>query len=316
MSARIAETKSMKRTHKLLIVAAVSGFLILITAFVGYYFLLRRSPGAFFEHNGTRLFYSDAGDGEPVILLHGFGVNGDLNWRLTGIMPRLRKEFRVILLDQRGSGLSSKPHSPSAYGEEMAHDVIRLMNRLNIPKAHVAGYSLGGYVALKLAALHPDRLLSVACLGAGWQDPDDPRAEAAFDAFGRLADQLESGRGVEPVATTFAEGDHQTTTWHRIQVKLVTSLLGDKKALAAILRGARGLAVTREDLVGIQTPMLVVCGERDPNYTSAVKLHEAMPTCTFVSVPGRSHPSTAMSTELYNALYAFIHKHGANMPPP
>ncbi len=297
----------MKQRKK--VIVAVSVFLVLATVFLGYYVLLRRSPGTFFEHNGARLFYSDAGKGEPVLLLHGFGVNGDLNWRLTGIAPELRKEFRVIALDQRGCGLSSKPGNPAAYGVEMAHDVVRLMDHLRIRKAHVAGYSLGGYVALKVAALYPDRLLSVACLGAGWQDPDDPRAEEAFNAFGRLADQLESGRGVEPVATTFGEGDHQTTAWHRMQVKLATSLLGDKKALAAMLRGARGLAVQREDLVAIKTPMLIVCGERDPNYTSAVKLHEALPSSTFVSAAGRSHPATAMSSELRNALLTFIHEH-------
>jgi hypothetical protein len=55
----------MKRAHRLLIFAAFSWFLVLVTAFVGYYFLLRRSPGVFFENNETRLFYSDAGEGNP-----------------------------------------------------------------------------------------------------------------------------------------------------------------------------------------------------------------------------------------------------------
>ena len=300
----------MKPRNKIFIATGFS--LVLLTGVVGYYALFHRSPGAFFEHDGIRLFYSDEGRGEPVILLHGFGVNGDLNWRLTGIAPRLRRDFRVILLDQRGCGLSSKPQNAAAYGEEMAHDVVRLMDHLGIPKAHVAGYSLGGYVALKLAVLHPDRLLSVSCLGAGWQDPKDPRAEAAFAAFGQLADQLESGRGVEPVAAVFGEGDHQPTAWHRMQVKLVTSLLGDKKALAGLLRSARGLAVQRGDLAAVQIPMLIVCGELDPNYTSAVKLHEALPAAAFVSVPNRSHPGTAMSAELRNALFAFLREHPAN----
>lgn len=137
--------------------------------------LFKRSSGAYLEHEGIRLFYTEAGEGEPIILLHGFAVNGDLNWRLTGMIETLSKEYHVVVLDQRGHGLSSKPHEPEAYGEEMTHDVIHLMDHLHIAKAHVAGYSLGGYVALKATSLHPDRLLTAGVLGAGWQDPDDER---------------------------------------------------------------------------------------------------------------------------------------------
>ncbi len=295
--------------HRGKIAAALFLLLLLAAAGSGYFFLFKRSPGTFFEHNGTRLFYYEAGKGTPVILLHGFGVNGDLNWRLTGIAPRLRQAFRVIVLDQRGSGLSDKPCATAAYGAEMAHDVVRLMDHLDIPKAHVAGYSLGGYVALKLATLHPDRLLSVSCLGAGWQNPDEPAAEDVFTAFEALADRLESGRGVGPVASIFGKDTHQTTAWHRLQVKLVTSLLGDKQALAALLRGARGLAVRQAELAAITTPLLIVCGERDPNYTSAVNLHQALPEAVFVSVADRSHPATAMSSELRTALLRFLREH-------
>ena len=305
----------MKKRLKIIGVLVLA--LAVITTAVVYWVVFRRSPGAYFEHAGIRLFYSDtvgdmAADGderEAVILLHGFAVNGDLNWRLTGVAKALREDYRVIVLDQRGHGLSSKPHEPEAYGAEMAEDVVRLMDYLNIDRAHVAGYSLGGYVALKLAALHPERLLSVGVLGAGWQDPEAEKGEATFIALDRLAAQLESGRAVEPVATTFSEGEHRTTAWHRLQVRLATRLLGDKQALAAMLRGVRGLALTRGEVSAITVPILVVCGDIDPNYTSAVNLHEVLPACTFVPVPGRSHPGTAMSNELREALRAFLGAH-------
>jgi len=280
----------------------------------GYLTLFHRSPGEFFEHNGVGLFYSDGGTGETVILLHGFSVNGDLNWRLNGLAPDLREDYRVIVLDQRGHGLSSKPEDPAAYGSEMTEDIVRLMEHLGIPQAHVAGYSLGGYVTLKLAALHPERLLSASVLGAGWQDPDDEKGQVVFDGFEKIARQLEAGQSVDPIANLFGDEAHQPTAWHRMQVRLATSLLGAKKALAAMLRNVRGLSVDSEAVAAIETPLLVVCGERDPNYTSALKLRDANPRCTFVSVPDKSHPATAMSNELREALFTFLRAHGAGLP--
>jgi len=295
------------------IVILLTFFLVvaLLLALTGYRVLFQRSPGNYFEQDGIRLFYSEAGTGESVILLHGFAVNGDLNWRLNGMIKTLSKNYHVIVLDQRGHGLSSKPHDPEAYGEEMAHDVIRLMDHLNIEKAHVAGYSLGGYVALKAAALYPDRLITASVLGAGWQNPADERNEAVFAAFEKIAEQLESGRGVEPIATMFGKENHQPTAWHRLQVKMVSSLLGEKKALAAMLRNVRGLAITHEEVVAIKTPVLVVCGDLDPNYTSAVNLQETLPSCEFITVENRSHPATAMSDELRESLTKFLKKHPA-----
>lgn len=290
---------------------ALVGFGLLATVGVATacWVLLQRTPGHYFDADGVRLFYTDRGTGEPVILLHGFGVNADLNWRITGVAPYLEREFRVIALDQRGFGLSDTPTDPRQYGAEMARDVVRLMDHLGIEKAHVAGYSLGGYVALKLAVMYPERLRSVACLGAGWQDPSRPDTEALFASFERFARQLESGHGVEPLSVVFGQGVHQATLFHRLQVKLVTTFLGNKKALAALVRSVRDLSVTREELQALEVPLLVVCGDRDPNFVSAQALREAKPECTFVPVSGRSHPGTAMSQELRSALHAFLREH-------
>ncbi len=299
----------MKRRYKVFILASV--LCVAVVAVSGYFIIFHRSPGAFFEHDGIRLFYSEEGAGEPVILLHGFAVNGDLNWRLTGVAPKLAERYRVIVLDQRGHGLSGKPRDPGAYGEELAKDVVRLMDHLDIDKAHVAGYSLGGYVALKLAVLYPERLLTISCLGAGWQDPADPRADEMFSTFTNIAEQLESGHSVNPVAGMFSEGDRKPTVWHKAQVRLVTAFLGEKKALAALLRNVRGLSVERRQVEAITTPVLVVCGTQDPNYTSAVNLERALPSCEFISVQDRSHPGAAASKELLNGLLSFLREHPA-----
>jgi len=271
--------------------------------------LLHRTPGDHFDSSGTPIYFYEVGEGEPVILLHGFGVNGDLNWRLTGVVNALAPQYRVIVMDLRGHGLSGKPTDPASYGAAMAEDAVRLMDHLGIERAHVAGFSLGGYAGLKLATTHPERLQSLACMGAGWLDPDDPGMQGVLAGFQRLADQLESGQGVEPIAELFGEGRHQATWFHRQQVRFVTTFLGDKEALAAMLRGIEGLSVSGVEVAAIAVPMIAICGDRDPNYLSAQRLHEAHPACDLITLENTSHPGAAASAELREALVRFLASH-------
>jgi pimeloyl-ACP methyl ester carboxylesterase len=136
------------------------------------YLLFVRVPGEYFDSNGVRIHYTVEGAGEPLILIHGLAANADLNWRRAGINALLRKDFQVIAFDCRGHGLSDKPHEKEQYGPEMVHDVTRLMDHLKIEKAHVAGYSMGGFIALELAMRYPERVRSVALCASGWKDPN------------------------------------------------------------------------------------------------------------------------------------------------
>ena len=98
----------------------------------------------FFDSKGVKIRYVDVGRGEPVVLIHGFSSSLDANWGAPRIIDTLAKDFRVIALDCRGHGKSDKPHDGSKYGNEMIEDVARLMDHLNIPKAHIVGYSRAG----------------------------------------------------------------------------------------------------------------------------------------------------------------------------
>lgn len=119
---------------------------------------------------GTKIYYTVEGKGEPVVLIHGYQATGDLNWRLTGVVPLLAKKYQVITLDNRGHGRSGKPRDPKKYGSEMAEDVIRLLDQLQIDRAHLVGYSMGGMIALKVLATHPERVRSAVIGGMGWSD--------------------------------------------------------------------------------------------------------------------------------------------------
>src|SRR5712691_7172884 len=93
----------------------------------------------FFDSSGVRIRYVDVGRGEPVVLIHGFSSSLDANWGQTKVIDTLAKDFRVVALDVRGHGKSDKPHDVASYGLAVVEDVTRLMDHLNIPRAHIVG---------------------------------------------------------------------------------------------------------------------------------------------------------------------------------
>jgi pimeloyl-ACP methyl ester carboxylesterase len=121
-----------------------------------------------FDSAGTKIAYLDQGDGEPVVLIHGWLSSAGINWILPGLFGSLAKDYRVIALDVRGHGLSDKPTDADAYGMEVVEDVARLLDHLQIKKAHIVGYSMGGIITARFLATHSDRALSGTLGGAGW----------------------------------------------------------------------------------------------------------------------------------------------------
>jgi len=126
----------------------------------------------FFDAKGVKIHFLIEGTGEPVVLIHGLDSNARVNWQMPGTIDALAKDHQVIAIDLPGYGESDKPADPAAYGEQWVDDVILLLNHLNIRKAHIVGYSMGGMVALKLIAEHPDRVISGTLGGAGWLRED------------------------------------------------------------------------------------------------------------------------------------------------
>jgi pimeloyl-ACP methyl ester carboxylesterase len=177
-----------------------------------------------FDSKGVSLHYTVQGAGEPVILIHGLYSSGRMNWGYPGIIKALAKEYRVIALDVRGHGQSGKPAEESAYGLELVDDILRLLDHLKIPKAHIVGYSMGGMITLKFAALHPDRVKSATLGGMGWLRQGS--------ALQELWGQLPNGRA------------------------------GATPAVCARSLGA--LALSKEELLAIRIPAIVLIGDRDP----------------------------------------------------
>jgi pimeloyl-ACP methyl ester carboxylesterase len=138
------------RSASICLLSAVVWLLLLSSA-------TSQTEDQFFTSNGVKIRYIVAGKGEPVILVHGFAGNLGV-W--DALIDDLSKDHKAIALDCRGHGKSDKPHEPEQYGIEMVNDITRLMDHLQIRKAHVIGYSMGGGIVMKMLVEHPDRFLT------------------------------------------------------------------------------------------------------------------------------------------------------------
>jgi pimeloyl-ACP methyl ester carboxylesterase len=122
-----------------------------------------------FQNDQIEIAYLDEGEGDPIVLIHGFASTAAINWVHPGWVTTLTKaRRRVIALDDRGHGASSKPYDPAAYHSDiMAEDVRALLDHLGIARADVMGYSMGARIGVYLALAHPDRVRSLILGGLG-----------------------------------------------------------------------------------------------------------------------------------------------------
>lgn len=260
-----------------------------------------------FESDGVKIHFVEAGEGEPVILIHGFIASAQTNWIAPGVFDALAEDYHVIALDNRGHGQSGKPHDPASYGSQMAKDVINLMDHLGIEKAHVAGYSLGGFITTHLIAKYPGRLLSAAPCGAGWAAPGDGREEVS-DA---IAESLESGQGITPLIEALTPaGQPKPGKEQMDQMNKMILATNDPLALAAVARGIRNLAVTADELkAASRVPVLSIIGEIDPLKTSVDAMKQVLTSMSVVVISGADHMNAFTNPAFIPALKEHLAAH-------
>jgi pimeloyl-ACP methyl ester carboxylesterase len=244
-------------------------------------------PDQFFDSNGVRLRYVEQGQGPAIVLMHGYTGTLDRHWINNGVFANLAKDHRVVAFDLRGHGKSGKPHEPSAYGETMAGDVVRLLDHLKIPRAHVIGYSLGAMIAGRLATMHPERLISVAYVA---QMP----MRVITPEFARFADEsvkeLEGDMPFRSLAIALQPPESKPLADDEIR-KMVAPLAAanDVKALAALWRGYRTLLTPDTTLAAVRVPMIVIIGSEDGNVSNVPALAKAHPQIRTLVVQGAQH---------------------------
>lgn len=283
---------------------------VLIGVFL--FLILHRMPGHFFDSNGCRVFFTDEGKGEPVILVHGLGANADLNWRRPGLTRLLSRKFRVIAFDLRGHGKTDQPEDASQYGIQMVEDITRLMDHLQIQKAHVAGYSLGGFLVLKFMMLHPDRVQSAALCAAGWKNPDDPS-----DIPNPYKPPVHRKSLAPQPAILAATGENPVFHWIRNEVG---DRIQNKGALKALKKSFREFIVTREELEANTIPALCLIGTQDGLWSMAEDLTDHMASLKVVTIDNANHFTSPLYPKFKRELFGFLKEHpilqGAGMKSP
>src|ERR1700753_1311430 len=225
-------------------------------------------------HNGdVEISYLDEGEGDPIVLVHGFASSKTVNWVYPTWVSELRKHgYRVIALDNRGHGDSEKFYDPEDYHiGVMAGDITALMDHLKIERADIMGYSLGGRMTAWLAHRVPQRLRS-AILGGIAMGLIEGGGPGENVAKALEADSLEDV--TDPVGRTFRAFADQTRS--------------DRRALAAGRRGSRR-RMSRDEAADIHVPVLIAVGTTDEIAGSASALGKVIPDAQVLDIPNRDH---------------------------
>lgn len=223
--------------------------------------------------------FRDYSDGSAVILLHGYT---DRLGTMEGLADSLAPSHRIIALDVRGFGQSTKYSDPARYGQAMLDDVLRLMDNRGIERAHLVGYSMGALMAANLAARHPDRVITATLLGI----PYFGDSVAAREFFGPyVAAMRNDGPGFREFL------DWVFPAWSDSALVAITDSVtaaNDKGAMVAALEGLVPLTLDRlTEPPGI--PVLAVVGSEDPLRPHVEQFAAWWPGSVLVRVPGADH---------------------------
>lgn len=255
---------------------------------------------AFFDSAGVRLRYVVQGEGEPVVLLHGISRTAEHDWIQTGVLPALARQFQVLALDQRGHGRSDKPVGTDAYGVQMVEDVARLLDHRGLTRVHVVGYSMGGRIALKFLATHPERVQSVVLVGSGGVLEEEDAA-----VFRALAAELDAGRGFASFIPHVWPVGQVPSAEQVAAINAETLSRNDPRALAAVARGFAAWRVAAAQLATNRLPVLAVVGDLDSVRTGVETLQACLPSLQVEVIAGADHLSVLSDPRFLDVLRVF-----------
>lgn len=247
-----------------------------------------------FSHDGIDFAYLDEGEGEPIVLVHGFGSTKDINWVGPGWVSTLtRAGRRVLAFDNRGHGASSKLYQSELYDPWlMARDVLALMDHAGLRQADLMGYSMGGRISTCATLEAPERVRSLILGGIGIHLVEGAGLPITI-ADAMRAPSLDDV--TDPMGRTFRAFADQTKS--------------DREALAACIVGSRR-TLSREEVGRLTVPTLIAVGTRDPIAGAARPLADLIPGSRVVDIPDRDHMLAVGDKVFKQAVLAFLDEQG------
>jgi pimeloyl-ACP methyl ester carboxylesterase len=251
--------------------------------------------------NGVSLYYEEQGTGEPLVLLHG-GLGAGAGFE--AIMPTLCAGRRVITVDLQAHGGTADVDRPLR-PEIMAGDIAALIEHLGLPRADVMGYSLGGFVALRTAIQHPQRVRRLVLVSIGFRrDGSHPEVVEAMDRFApEMADMLAQS----PLYERYARLAPRVEDWPVLVAKTSEMLKEDYDWTAEVQGLEPPTMLVYADADSIRPAHIVEFygllggGLRDANWDGSLR-----PTARLAILPGTTHYDVYASPALAPAVTAFL----------
>lgn len=246
------------------------------------------APDTTLTRDGVTINYRIIGSGEPVLLIHGYGDNLKM-W--AGPADSLATTHRVIAIDTRGFGRSSKPAGVTNYGPAMVEDLLAVLDATGSSNAHVVGYSMGAILAASLALSHPERVRTVTLAAGAF-----PKNAAAMGALTRpWIDDLEHGRRLTTLIKQIVPVLPDS------QVKGFSDQIfaeSDSAALVAALKSFADLSIDWSKVTATKIPAVIIVGADDPLRPYSRDLAARWPGAKHVEVPVTDHATIPGSRRL------------------
>ncbi|NEW09848.1 alpha/beta fold hydrolase [Paenibacillus sp. SYP-B3998] len=249
--------------------------------------------------NNANLYVEEQGQGTPVILLHGFPLDHQM-WKLQ--IEALSSAYRVIAPDLRGMGQSDVPDSNISL-DQYADDVLALMDKLNIQKAALGGFSMGGYIAFSLLRKAPERFSALVLANtrpeADGQDGRKNRLNMAVSLYDKGPAAARDVMLPKLLTEQTRQSDPQL-------VDELNTVMGSMPAEglihASLAMAFRGDSV--DLLSSIAVPTLVIVGEEDPITPPSVmkKMADQIKGSSYHVLPAASHLTPLEQPEAFNTL--------------
>lgn len=241
---------------------------------------------AYVEREDALIWWDEAGQGEPLLLVQGLGYPGDMWFRL---IPDLSARYRVIWFDNRGTGRTGVPEGPYTV-ETMAADAVAVLDAAGVTSAHVAGVSMGGFIVQEVALTYPERVRSLVlgCTGSGGAGmvAGEP---AAAEMMAARATMSPAEAAEVSIPFVYATGTPRARIDEDFAVRMVrpTTPEGYTNQVLGVTRW--GGAFERLGQIGV--PTLVLCGTADRlvNPENSKVLTGAIPNAEIVWLDGASH---------------------------
>jgi len=260
--------------------------------------------------DGAKIYYEVHGEGEPVIFLHGIMMS-TLSW--LAFIPELSKRFKLILVDFRDQGQSSR--MKEEYGQDIhVGDIVSLLDELHIPRVHMMGLSYGGQVALRFALQQQKRIKSFCLFNTPNLVTNHLRE---IGKAWETAAELNDGARFFQLAVPFIYSEpfyEKNLDFLMERQKMFKSLLTREwfEGFIRLSRSVRDYSISRDELKTIRVPTLLVGADQDIIISprSMKDIHENIPNCEFIMIPNAGHGAfLERMNEFLTILIGFVTKH-------